>query len=112
MSKAIIAFVGAAACYAGVFAEELKLPLDSDEKGTVYVNPNLSPTETAVNAKGATLGVERPDGSGVSGGVDTSKERPTYSLGASTGGKRSYSAGAFSDGKNNAGVKAGVTIKY
>ena len=112
MSRSIIAFIGAAACCIGVCAEDLKLPLDSDDKGTVYVNPNLSPTESAVNTKGATVGVERPDGSGVSGGVDTSKERPTYSLGASTGGKRSYSAGAFSDGKNNAGVKAGVTIKY
>ncbi|MDL9997945.1 hypothetical protein QTI24_04975 [Variovorax sp. J22P240] len=112
MSRSIIAFIGAAACCIGVCAEELKLPIDSDDKGTVYINPNLSPTEGAVNTKGATVGMERPDGGGVSGGVDTSKERPTYSLGASTGGKRSYSAGAFSDGKNNAGVKAGVTIKY
>ena len=112
MSRSIIAFIGAAACCIGVCAEELKLPIDSDDKGTVYVNPNLSPTEDAVNTKGATVGVERVDGSGMYGGVDTSKERSTYSLGASTGGKRSYSAGAFSDGKNNAGVKAGVTIKY
>ena len=96
----------------GLCAEELKLPIDSDDKETVYVNPNLSSTENAVVTKGATVGVERPDGSGMYGGVDTSKERSTYSLGASTGGKRSYSAGAFSDGKNNAGVKAGVTIKY
>lgn len=93
-------------------AETAKLPLESDDKGTVYVNPNLTPTEKSATANGATVGVERPDGSGAYSGVDTSGERPTYSLGASTGGKRSYSAGAFSDGKNNAGVKAGVVIKY
>jgi hypothetical protein len=46
------------------------------------------------------------------GGVDTSGIRPNYSLGASTGGNTSFSAGAHSDGKSNAGIKAGVTIKY
>jgi hypothetical protein len=112
MRKSIFVVIGAAACCVGVFAEELKLPLESDDKGTVYVNPKVSPTETSVNTKGATLGVERSDGSGVYGGVDTSTERSTYSIGGSTGGKRSYSAGAFSDGKSNAGIKAGVTIKY
>jgi hypothetical protein len=112
MSKSIYVLIGSAAVCLCVGAEELKLPLESDEKGTVYVNPNLTPTETSVNTKGATLGVERPDGSGVHGGVDTSSERSTVSVGASTGGKRSYSAEAFSDGKNNAGIKAGVKIKY
>lgn len=112
MRKSILVFIGVAACCTAVFAEELKLPIESGDKGTVYVNPNLTPTETSVNTKGATLGVERPDGAGVRGGVDTSGERSTYSVGGSTGGKRSYSAEAFSDGKSNAGVKAGVTIKY
>ena len=35
-----------------------------------------------------------------------------YSLGASTGGDVSFSAGAHTDGKDNKGVKAGVTIRY
>ena len=56
--------------------------------------------------------MERPDGSGVNGGVDTAGPRPTYSVGGSTGGKVSITGGAHSDGKNNTGVKAGVTIKY
>ncbi|MGJ7509648.1 hypothetical protein [Variovorax sp. GT1P44] len=112
MKKSILVSIGLAACCTGVFAEDLKLPLDSSDKGTVYVNPNVTPTETSVNTNGATLGVERPDGSGLRAGVDTSAERSKYSVGASTGGKRSFSADAFSDGKNNAGVKAGVTIKY
>ncbi|MDP9902920.1 hypothetical protein [Variovorax ginsengisoli] len=102
-----------AAALAGVLhAEPLKVPLDSDDKGTVYVAPNVTSTEKSVDTTGATVGVQRPDGSGVYGGVDTATPRPTYSLGASTPGNVSYSAGVQSDGKTNNGVKAGVTIKY
>jgi len=56
--------------------------------------------------------VQRPDGSGTYIGTDTTTPRPTYSLGASTGGNVSLTGGVLSDGKNNNGVKAGVTIKY
>ncbi|KGF78021.1 hypothetical protein IA69_33130, partial [Massilia sp. JS1662] len=78
----------------------------------IYVSPNLSPTEKSATANGGTLGVQNKDGSGAYGGVDTSNGRPNYSLGASTGGSVSFSAGAHSDGKDNKGVKAGVTIRY
>lgn len=77
----------------GVLAEEVKIPLNNGEdKGTV--------------------GVQKPDGQAVYGGVDTSTALPTYSAGAATGGDVSFSAGASSDGKKNNGVKAGLTIKY
>jgi hypothetical protein len=33
-------------------------------------------------------------------------------VGGSTGGNTSFSAGVESDGKQNNGVKAGITIKY
>lgn len=99
-------------CAATAFAEAPKLPLKAGDEGTVYVSPNVTPTETSLETKGATVGVERPDGSSVYGGVDTSTPKPTYSAGASTGGDVSFSAGATSDGKNNVGVKAGVKIKY
>jgi hypothetical protein len=93
-------------------AEPIKLPVDNDEKGTVYVAPNVNPTETSATVNGATVGVQRPDGSGTYIGTDTSTPRPTYSLGASTGGNVSFSGGVQTDGKTNNGVKAGVTIKY
>jgi len=93
-------------------AEPIKLPVDSDEKGSVYVAPNVNPTETSATVNGATVGIQRPDGSGTYIGTDTSTPRPTYSLGASTGGNVSFSGGVQSDGKANNGVKAGVTIKY
>ncbi|MDN6887521.1 hypothetical protein QMO14_28465 [Variovorax sp. CAN2819] len=93
-------------------AEPIKLPVDSDEKGSVYVAPNVNPTETSATVDGATVGVQRPDGSGTYIGTDTSTPRPTYSLGGSTGGNLSFSGGVQTDGKNNNGVKAGVTIKY
>lgn len=93
-------------------AEPIKVPVDSDEKGSVYVAPNVNPTETSATVNGATVGVQRPDGSGTYIGTDTSTPRPTYSLGASTGGNMSFSGGVQSDGKANNGVKAGVTIKY
>jgi hypothetical protein len=101
----------AAAC-SSAFADELKLPLDSNDKGTVYVSPNVNSTEDSVNTKGATMGVERPDGSKTFGGMDTSGPKPTYSAGAETGGKTSFSVEARSDGRNNTGAKAGVKIKY
>lgn len=93
-------------------AEPIKLPVDNDEKGTVYVAPNVNPTETSATVNGATVGVQRPDGSGTYIGTDTSTPRPIYSLGASTGGNVSFSGGVQTDGKTNNGVKAGVTIKY
>ena len=93
-------------------AQAPQIPLASDEKSTVYVTPNVSSTENAMQSKGGTVGVLRPDGSSTYTGVDTSGTRPNYSIGASTGGDVSFSAGASSDGKDNKGVKAGVTIKY
>lgn len=108
----ILALLALAACCGSAFAEDPKLAVDSDEEGTVYVSPNAQSTETSVRTQGGTLGMQRPDGSGAYGGVDTSGMRNTYSAGASTGGNVSFSAGAKADGKNNAGVKAGVTIKY
>lgn len=100
------------ACAAMTFAEEVKVPVDTSDKGTVYVAPIVNPTETSATTSGAAVGLERTDGSSVKAGVDTSGVRPTYSLGASTGGNTSFSAGAHSDGKANTGVKAGITIKY
>jgi hypothetical protein len=112
MSKSIFTFLSLAACCAGAPAQPLKLPVESSDEGSIYVAPNVSPTETSARANGATIGTQRLDGSGAYGGIDTSGSRPTYSLGASTGGNTSFSAGAHSDGKSNAGIKAGVTIKY
>jgi hypothetical protein len=112
MRRVIIASLSWVACCVTAHAESLKLPVDSDDKGTVYVAPNVSSTETSAYTKGATVGVQRPDGAETYGGVDTSTPRPTYSLGGATGGSTSFSAGAQSDGKSNVGVKAGVTIKY
>lgn len=100
------------ACHAAAFAEEVKLPVQSSDKGTVYVAPNVNSTEDSATTTGATVGVQRPDGSGLNAGIDKAGERPTYSVGASTGGNTSFSAGAHSDGKANTGVKAGITIKY
>jgi hypothetical protein len=113
MRKSILTLLGLAACCAGALAQSPKLPLQSDDQGTVYVNPNVSSTEKSLETKGATVGVERPDGSGAYGGVDASGAKPSYSAGGSTGGKTSFSAGATSDGKKDStGLKAGVTIKY
>jgi hypothetical protein len=113
MSKLIIACLSATAWCAGAGAEPVKVPVGSDDnKGTVYVAPNVTSTETSAYTKGATVGVQRPDGSGTYIGTDTSMPRPSYSLGASTGGNMSFSGGVQSDGKSNNGVKAGVTIKY
>ena len=112
MRKSIVSLFALAACCAAALAQSPKLPINSDDQGTAYVNPNLSSTEKSLETRGATVGVERRDGSGAYGGVDTSGARPTYLLGGSTGGNTSFSAGASSDGKSNTGVKAGVTIKY
>lgn len=114
MSRLILVTLGVVAFCAGAsaLADPVKLPVDSDDKGTVYVAPNVIPTEDAAHAKGATVGVERPDGSGTYVGTDTSTPRPVYSVGASTGGDVSFSAGVQSDGKTNNGVKAGVKIRY
>jgi len=112
MNRSILASLGLAACCAGALAQPVKVPVESGEQGTVYVSPNVSSTETSARTNGATLGVRRPDGSATYGGVDTSGVRPNYSLGGSTGGNTSFSAGAHSDGKNNAGIKAGVKIRY
>jgi hypothetical protein len=112
MNSPIVTALALIACCANAFAEPVKLPVESDDKGSVYVAPNVQSTERSAETNGMTVGVEKKDGAGAYGGVDTSGSRPSYSLGASTGGKTSFSAGATSDGKNNAGVKAGVTIKY
>ena len=110
---AAAAFVLITLCAAASLAEPVKVPLASEEgKGTVYVAPNVTSTETSAVTEGATIGVQRPDGAGMYGGMDTSTSRPTYSVGAKTGGDVSFSAGAESDGKDKKAVKAGVTIKY
>jgi len=110
----ILAFLGGVACAAAVaaIAEPVRVPVDSDDKGTAYIAPNVNSTETSARTNGATVGVQRPDGSALEAGTDTSGKRPTYSVGAKTGGDVSFSGGAHSDGKANTGVKAGVTIKY
>ena len=112
MHTPIVAVLGLAASCAAAFAQTPKLPLKSDDNGTVYMEPNLSSTEKSMETKGARVGAERPDGSSKYIGVDTTGSRPTYSLGGSTAGDLSYSAGVFSDGKEKKGVKAGVTLKY
>lgn len=112
MSKSAAALLGLAVCCATALAQTPKLPLKRDDTGTVFVNPNLSPTEKSIDANGATVGVERADGSSKYLGVETTGPRPTYSLGGSTAGDLSYSTSVFSDGKEKKGVKAGVTIKY
>ena len=114
MRNFILVSLSLAACCAaaGAVAQSVKLPVASDDKATVYVAPHVTSTEDSAHTKGATVGVERPDGSGTYIGTDTSTPRPVYSLGASTGGNFSLSAGAQSDGKNNNGVKAGAKIKY
>ena len=104
--------LGLAAGAFAVHAQTPKIPLKSDEQGSVYVSPNVISKDATTETKGATLGVERKDGSSTYGGVDTAGTRPTYSVGGATGGSVSYSAGVQSDGKDNKGVKAGVTIKY
>ena len=112
MRTSTVAVLGLAACCAAALAQTPKLPLKSDDAGTVYVEPNVSPTETSMESKGATVGAQRPDGSSKYIGVDNTGTRPTYSLGGSTAGNLSYSAGAFSDGNEKKGAKAGVTLKY
>jgi hypothetical protein len=112
MIKPLLTSFALAACCSTSFAQTPKLPLESNDEGSIYVSPNLSPTEKAATANGGTLGLQRKDGSGVYGGMDTSGRRPNYSLGASTGGDVSFTAGAHTDGKDNKGVKAGVTIRY
>ncbi len=108
----LVTTLGLGASCALVQAEPIKVPVDNDDKGTVYVAPNVNPTEQAATVNGATVGVQRPDGSGTYIGTDTSTPRPTYSLGAITGGHVSLNGGVSSDGKANNGVQAGVTIKY
>ncbi|MGJ7542139.1 hypothetical protein [Variovorax sp. LT1R16] len=96
-----------------VVAEEVKVPIDSNDERIVYVAPHVVSTESTVVTNGATVGVQKPDGSTAYGGMNTAGDRPTYSVGASTGGDVSFSAGVQSDGrKESAAVKAGVTIKY
>ncbi|WP_076997458.1 hypothetical protein [Variovorax sp. KK3] len=112
MNKPIATFLILVAACMAAHAEAPKVPLESNDEGSIYVSPNVAPTEKSATANGATLGVQNKDGSGAYGGVDTSAGRPSYSLGASTGGDVSFSAGAHSDGKDNKGVKAGVTIRY
>lgn len=113
MNTSRILAMGLAACTFCAAAEEVKLPIDSDDKGIVYVAPDVVSTQNTVVTQGATVGIQRPDGSTTYGGMNVAGERPTYSIGASTGGDVSFSAGVQSDGrKESAGVKAGVTIKY
>lgn len=101
------------ACALGAQAEDIKVPIDSDDKRIIYVAPDVAPTGSTVVTNGATVGVQRPDGSTTYGGMNTAGDRPTYSVGASTGGDTSFSAGVSSDGrKESAGVKAGVKIKF
>ncbi len=115
MSKWISALrvlFGMACCTAALAQDAPKVPIQTDDKGSVYVAPNVASTEKSMETKGATVGVQKSDGSSVYTGVDTTNSRPTYSVGGSTGGTTSFSAGATSDGKDSQGVKAGITIKY
>ena len=93
-------------------ADEPKLPIDSDDKGSIYIAPIVTPTESTAQTNGAKVGVENKDGSGTAIGIDTSTQRPVYSIEKKTGGDVSVDTGLTSDGKANNGVKAGVTIKY
>lgn len=102
----------AAWCGAALAADPVKVPIESNDNGSIYVQPNVSSTADSVTTQGAVMGVQRKDGSGAYAGVDTATPKPTYSLGATTSGTTSFSAGVQSDGKENNGVKAGVTIKY
>lgn len=111
MRKLILA-LSMAACSAASIAEPVKLPVDADDKGAVYVAPNVNPTETSAEMHGATVGVEKKDGSGAYIGTDTSTTRPVYSVGGSTAGNVSFTGGVSSDGKANNGVKAGINFKY
>ncbi|WP_296801604.1 hypothetical protein [Variovorax sp.] len=90
--------------------------MKTDDGTILYVAPKIAPTEKSADTLGATLGatigVQRPSGAAAYGGMDTSGSRPIYSVGGSTGGNTSFSAGVESDGKQNNGVKAGITIKY
>jgi hypothetical protein len=110
-TERIAIFASVLGC-AAASAQVPKLPLASNDEGSAYVAPNVTPTEKSVDTNGATVGVQHNDGSNAHAGVDTSGVRPTYSLGGSTPGNVSYSVDGFSDGKDNKGVKAGVTIKY
>ncbi|CAA2109064.1 hypothetical protein [Variovorax paradoxus] len=108
----VVTTLGWSAACTFVHAEPVKVPVETDEKGTYYVAPNVNSTVDSAYTKGGIVGVERKDGSGAYIGTDTSTQRPTYSLGASTGGNVSLTGGVSSDGKSNNGVKAGVTIRY
>lgn len=110
--RSLAATVALFACGSAALAEEVKLPVATGEQGTIYVEPKVTPTETAATAQGASVGIEGADGGGGKIGVDTSGQRPTYSVGGSTGGNTSFNAGAHSDGKANTGVKAGVKIRF
>ena len=93
-------------------AEEPKLPIESDDSGSVYIAPLVTSTEASAQTNGAKLGVENKDGSGTVIGIDTSTSRPVYSIEKKTGGDVSLDTGLTTDGKANNGIKAGVTIKY
>jgi hypothetical protein len=43
----LVTSLGLSAASALVQAEPIKVPVDSDDKGTVYVAPNVNPTEQA-----------------------------------------------------------------
>ena len=80
-------------------AEEVKVPIDSDDKRIIYVAPDVAPTGSTVVTNGATVCFQGPYGSTTYGGINTAGDRPTYSVGASTGGDTSFSAGVSSEGR-------------
>jgi hypothetical protein len=85
---------------------------DTENRKCSLVEPP-APTGSTVVANGATVGMQRPDGSTTCGCMNTAGDRPAYPVGASTGGDTSFSAGVSSDGRmESAGVKAGVKIKF
>ena len=55
MRKSIVMLFALAACCGGAFAQTPKLPVQSDDQGSIYVNPNVSSTERSLETKGATL---------------------------------------------------------
>lgn len=89
-----------------------KLPVEKGPTGTVWVNPNISSnsSKSAPALNGGTVGATTSTGKEGYVGIAPSGNNATVSAGGSTGGNPSYSAGAYSDGKNS-GASVGVTIQ-
>lgn len=93
-------------------AEDPKIPLTSDDKATVYVEPSVSSTETTMESDGATVGVQKTDGASAHAGMTTDGKQPEYKVGASTGGDVALTVDVKTDTKKKQSVEAGVKITY